>query len=87
MLRTNVYLTEQQNREIQIRAALSKKPKAQVLREVVDEGLKHSPKLKSTSIDAFIKLGEIAEQFRGKGKGPKDLSVNIDKYLWDRWEG
>lgn len=83
MLRTNVYLTEEQNRTIRIRAAAFKKPKAQILREVIDEGLKVTPIQKSSSVEMFVKLAEVAQQFRGKGTGPKDLSVNLDKYTWD----
>ena len=83
MLRTNVYLTQEQVKEINARAAVMQKPKAQVLRDVIDTGLKASPVQKSASAEAFVRLGEIAEQFRGKGKAPKDLSANLDKYTWD----
>jgi len=83
MFRTNVYLTEQQEREIKLRAAIAKKPKAEVLREAIDKGLKAAPIQKSASAEIFIKLARIAEQFRTKGTAPRDLSVNLDKYTWD----
>lgn len=83
MLRTNVYLTEEQERDLKMRAAIAKKPKAKILREVIDEGLKVTPMQKSTSAESFIKLARIAEQFKDKGTAPKDLSANIDKYTWD----
>lgn len=83
MLRTNVYLTDEQEKEIRIRAAIAQKSKAEVLRKVIDEGLKTSPLQKSASTKAFIKLGKIAEQFKAKGTAPKDLSSNLDKYTWD----
>ena len=83
MQRTNVYLTEEQARELNIRAAITKKPKATILREVIDKGLKTTPMQKSLSSQGFMKLGEIAEQFRGKITGPKDLSAHLDKYTWD----
>lgn len=83
MLRTNVYLTEEQERELKIRGAISKKPKAEILREVIDEGLKTVPIQTSSSTQAFIKLAKIAEQFKNKGTAPKDLSTNMDKYTWD----
>lgn len=86
MLRTNVYLTAEQEREINLRAAVAKKPKAAVLRDVIDQGLKTSPRQKSASAEAFVRLGEMAKKFKGKVKGPKDLSQNIDKYLWDSYE-
>lgn len=83
MLRTNVYLTEEQERAIRTRATVNKKPKAEVLREVIDIGLKATPAQRSVSADVFMKLAQIAEQFRGKGTAPKDLSANLDKYTWD----
>lgn len=83
MLRTNVYLTEEQERELTVRASIAKKPKAEVLREVIDEGLKTLPKNKSASTESFLKLAKIAQQFKNKGTAPKDLSANLDKYTWD----
>ncbi len=83
MLRTNVYLTEEQERGLKIRAAIAKKPKAEILRDVIDEGLKTVPMQKSSSTESFLKLAKIAEQFKDKGIAPKDLSQNLDKYTWD----
>ena len=83
MLRTNVYLTEDQERAIRARAAVNKKPKAEVLRELINVGLKATPLQGSTSADVFMRLGQVAEQFRGRGTAPKDLSTNLDKYTWD----
>lgn len=86
MLRTNVYLTEKQKKEITLRAAMNKKPKAAVLRDIIDHGLKAIPLNISPSSIGFMKLGKAATRFKGKIKGPKDLSQNIDKYLWDNHE-
>lgn len=83
MLRTNVYLTEEQERELKMRAAIAKKPRAEILREVIDKGLKTTPMQKSTSTESFLKLAKIAEQFKDKGTAPSDLSANLDKYTWD----
>lgn len=83
MLRTNVYLTEEQERELRMRAMIAKKPKAEILREVIDKGLKTAPMQKSTSTEVFMKLAKIAEQFKDKGTAPHDLSANLDKYTWD----
>ena len=86
MLRTNVYLTEKQAKEINLRVSMTKKPKAAILRDIIDQGLKTNPLSASPSATGFMKLGQIAKQFKGKIKGPKDLSQNIDKYLWDNYE-
>ena len=81
MLRTNVYITEEQARAIKVRVAISKKPKAEVLREVIDNGLRTNPVQKSTSAEGFLKLAELGKKF--KGTAPGDLSLNHDKYTWD----
>lgn len=81
MLRTNVYLTEEQDREIRRRSVMARKAKAEVLREVIDKGLQVSQLQKSTSTEAFLKLAELGKRF--KGTAPKDLSINHDKYTWD----
>lgn len=83
MLRTNVYLTEDQQREIKTRAAIARKPKAEILREIINSGLKTAPVQKSASTATFLKLASVAKQFKGKGTGPKDLSINLDQYTWD----
>lgn len=83
MLRTNVYLTEEQERELKTRAAVAKKPKAEILREVIDGGLRTIPMQKSASTQVFIELAKIAERFKDKGSAPRDLSQNLDKYTWD----
>lgn len=83
MLRTNVYITEAQERELNLRAVITRKPKAEVLREVIDKGLKVTPIQKSSSIQTFMKLAQVAERFKGKGTAPKDLSTNLDKHTWD----
>lgn len=84
MLRTNVYLTEDQQREIILRATVARKAKAAVLREVINKGLQATPVQKSSSTASFLKLAEIARQFKGSGTAPKDLSANLDKYTWDK---
>jgi len=83
MLRTNVYLTEDQQKQINLWATITKKPKAKVLRHLIDQGLKVTSMQGSLSTEGFIKLGKIAEQFRGKVEGPRDLSKNLDRYTWD----
>jgi len=83
MLRTNVYLTQEQERMIKAQAAIVQKPKAEVLREIIDKGLKASSLQKSASTEVFMRLANLAENFKGKGTGPKDLSRNLDKYTWD----
>lgn len=83
MFRTNVYLTEEQEKEIKTRAVIDRKPKAEILREIINKGLKDTHVDVSTSTEVYMKLANIAEIFKGKGTAPKDLSANLDKYTWD----
>lgn len=75
MIRTQVYLPKHLHQEINIIAKREKKAAAQVVRELLEEGL--SIKKKNNNIGkAFIALSKVG------GKGPKDLSDNIDEYLY-----
>ena len=75
MIRTQVYLPEQLYQEITIVSKKEKKAAAQVVRELLEEGL--LIKRKNTSIGkALLLLSKINAQ------GPKDLSTNIDNYLY-----
>lgn len=81
MLRTNLYLTEEQNREITRLAMVTKKPKATILRHLIVFGLENSSLVKPSSTQALLKLADLAETL--SSRGPADLSVNLDKYAWD----
>ena len=81
MLRTNLYLTEEQNREITRLAMITEKPKAAVLRHLIVFGLKNDSLAKSNTAQALLRLVGLAETL--PSKGPKDLSANLDKYAWD----
>lgn len=81
MLRTNLYLTEDQNNEIIRLAVATKKPKAAVLRHLIVFGLKNSSLAKFNSAQGLLKLADLAESL--PGRGPVDLSANLNKYAWD----
>ena len=81
MLRTNLYITADQNQEIGRLAMISKMPKAKVLRQIIDVGLKNSSLNASGSAKSLLKLAQMAEEL--PGSGPKDLSENLDKYAWE----
>lgn len=75
MIRTQVYLPELIYQEVKIEAKKAKKATAAVLRELLEEGLKVK-KHKSSIGKALLSLTSI------RAKGPRDLSTNIDKYLY-----
>jgi hypothetical protein len=82
MIRTQVYLTEEQAQTIKLRSKQEQKPEAQVIRELVDRGLTvHAPgaKRKSTG-EALLELAELGERLGLTG--PIDLSTNHDDYLY-----
>ena len=74
MIRTQVYLTKQLHQEIGVVAKKEKKAAAQIIRELLEEGL--SAKKKHTIGKALLELSKI------NAKGPKDLSEKIDEYLY-----
>ena len=77
MIRTQVYLTEDQARDIKLRAKLENKREAEVIRELVSEGLKTAtPPGKESTGDSLLRLAAIG------GKGPADLSTRVDDYLY-----
>lgn len=76
MIRTQVYLPEDIYREVKVAAKKENKAAAQLVRELLEEGL--SQKRKKSSIGkALSMLASI------KAKGPRDLSANIDRYLYE----
>jgi predicted DNA-binding protein len=76
MLRTQLYLPEELRREINIVAKKENKPAAQVIRELLKTGI--DARNQDSIGQAFSRLTQI------KANGPKDLSTNLDKYLYER---
>lgn len=79
MLRVNIYLTDELNKEIERQALISKKSKAEVVREALEKGLK---KAQPKSAQALLDFAKAAEKIPTKGKLPKDLIENMDYYTW-----
>lgn len=82
MIRTFIYFPEELAEELNHLATTTKKSKAAVIREALEEGLASIKKSKSGGTQALFKIAEL-----GKGinaKGPKDLSANLDTYLWEK---
>jgi hypothetical protein len=77
MIRTQVYLTEEQAQDIKLLAKREKKHEAEVIREVLNKGLKISARQQCESTgDSLLRLAAIS------GKGPADLSRRVDDYLY-----
>lgn len=78
MIRTQVYLPKSLYQYIDLVARREKKYKAEVIREVLEEGVKRKQGNAGTTL---LKIAAMAKKY--KWKGPKDLSKNIDKYLYE----
>lgn len=79
MIRTQVYLQKELYQEVSILARRVKKARAQVIRELLERGLRQ------TKIGT---IGEGLQELVDLGKklnlhGPIDLSTNHDKYLYE----
>src|SRR5215213_9050611 len=76
MIRTQVYITEEQARDIKLQAKREKKREAEVIRELISEGLKRAGVRRESTGESLLRLAAIG------GKGPADLSSRIDDYLY-----
>jgi hypothetical protein len=77
MIRTQVYLTEEQVRAIKLWAKREKKHEAEVIRELVSKGLQSARIARQESTGAsLLRLAGI------HGKAPADLSTRVDDYLY-----
>lgn len=77
MIRTQVYLTDEQIRHIKLRATREKKREPEVIRELLSDALKTgSSKQYESTGDSLLRLAAIG------GHGPADLSERHDDYLY-----
>ena len=75
MLRTQIYIPENIHQKVKIIANLQNKSMADLIRRLIISGLiKEEKRIKPKSLDAIAKLNITG--------GPKDLSSNMDKYLY-----
>ena len=82
MIRTRVFLTDEQKRDIELRAKRQNKPEAEVIRELLDTGRHATPRTDQESTGgALLRLAKLGEKLHVKA--PADLSSRIDEYLYD----
>jgi hypothetical protein len=81
MVRTQVYLTEEQARDIKIRARRERRREADVLRDMLERGrLTSTGKRQETTGEALLGLVSLGKELGLSG--PTDLSTNHDDYLY-----
>jgi hypothetical protein len=81
MIRTQVFLTDEQARDIKLRARREKKREAEVIRELLSMGFNASRSARGeTTGEALLRLVKLGQKLRVKT--PADLSSRIDDYLY-----
>ena len=77
MIQKQISLPEELDRRIQQRAKRLQAPEERVIRELTEQGLKTSKQRWNNAGEALSSLAELGI------KGPKDLALNHDKYLYE----
>jgi hypothetical protein len=81
MIRTQVYLTEEQAQDIKARARRQHRREADVIRELVERGRTTSQGKTQESLgEALLRLAQVGEKL--DLTGPTDLSTNHNDYLY-----
>lgn len=78
MIRTQVYLDDNQVKRIKVVAASTKKSQAEVIREAVSHGLEALQSDQQSGGQALLSIAAKAVK-----TGDPDGARNIDKYLYD----
>ena len=82
MIKTQVYFTDDQSQMIDALVSQKGIKKSKLIRWIVDEGIKKVKNVqkKKSAVDGLIAMAEDAK--RQGLTGPRDLSENIDEYLY-----
>jgi hypothetical protein len=80
MLRTYVYIPDELENQILMMAKLHKKSKAEVIRQALETGMTAVKQKSNGGVQTLFDLAELGKKYNIKG--PKDLSKNMDHYLW-----
>jgi len=75
MIRTQLYLPEEITLELKLLAQQLNTSVAETIREVIAKGLPQIKKKKAKNLDAIVGMVK-------SDRAPKDLSENLDKYLY-----
>ena len=77
MIQKHISLPKDLNQQIQERAKLLKASEDRVIKELIEQGLHATKPHRETAGEGLASLAKLGI------KGPKDLSQNIDKYLYE----
>lgn len=84
---TTVYLDKSLLSYIEQLSRLLRRKKADIMREAFEKGVRKIRPVHAGSAQALLDLAKSVEGLPSDKSAPKDLSINLDKYLWDEWEG
>lgn len=84
---TTVYLDKGLLGYIEQLARMLRRKKADIMREAFEKGVQEMRPVHAGSAQALLDLAKSVEGLPPDKNAPKDLSTNLDKYLWDEWEG
>ena len=77
MIKKQIYISEPTDQELIRIAQVKGKPVAEVVRTFIEEGIQKTNDIDYSGRSALQKL--VSLKFKG---GPKDLSANLDHYLY-----
>lgn len=78
MIRTQIYIPEDEHNDLMIVASQKKQPMAAVIRFFIKKGLREEKNIDKSGKSVLKKLLAISTT-----KGPTDLSTNLDYYLYE----
>ena len=77
MIQKHISLPEELDQRIRERAKRLRESEERVIRELIEQGLSQQPQQWKNAGEALSSLSELGI------KGPKDLAINHDKYLYE----
>jgi|tagenome__1003787_1003787.scaffolds.fasta_scaffold20683206_2 hypothetical protein len=81
MIRRHLFITEEQARDIQLRAKRERRRESDVTRDLLERGRFVSQGRRQESVgEGLLRLAQLGKKFRMTG--PKDLSMKHDDYLY-----
>ena len=80
MIRTQVYLADNQPKKIELMSKITKKPQSEIIRAALDLGLEALRKQRAGTASGLQALVDLGKKYNLQG--PPDLSRRIDDYLY-----
>ena len=79
MIRTQIYLTQEQAETIKHRSQRQQRTEAEIINDLIAKGLRMPMKKKKTTGETLMDLVALGKKY--KVTGPKNLSTNLDIQL------